>query len=175
MKKILLSLFFVFSTVCYSQIGITTVNPQGSLHVDGAKDNNASGAPTIVQQQNDFIVTSGGKVGVGTTVPTSKLEVNGASTNTVAYNAGSSTTIDFSQSNLAYTTANAGAFTLNNIKDGGTYTLSVRGTASGTADFTALGFTVKYANNRATTAGTETVYTILALGTTIYVYTATGF
>lgn len=121
------------------------------------------------------VATPAGNIGIGTSVPASKLEVNGASTNTVAYNAGSGRTIDYSQSNLAYTTATAGTFTLNNLKNGGTYSLAVRGATSGTSTFTATGFTVKYANNRATTAGTETVYTFLVMGTTVYVYMSTGF
>ena len=128
----------------------------------------------------DFVLQPiDGNVGIGTGLASvgSKFEVNGSSTNTVAFNAGSGTNIDYSKSNLAYTTANAGttAFTLSNIKNGGTYTLSVRGTTSGTATFNASGFTVKYANNRATTAGTETLYTIIVMGTTVYIYTATGF
>lgn len=128
-----------------------------------------------VAYTNLLLQPRGANVGIGTNAPASKLEVNGSSTNTVAYNAGSGTNIDYSQSNLAYTAASAGTFTLSNVKNGGTYTLSVRGATSGTATFIASGFTVKYANNRATTAGTETIYTILVLGTTIYIYTATGF
>lgn len=176
MKKnaFLLSLL-LSGTAAYAQIGINTPNPQGILHVDGAKDNPASGTLTAAQQDNDVIVTQLGKLGIGNTNPTSKLEVNGASTNTAAYNAGSGTTIDYSLSNLAYTTASAGAFTLNNLKDGGTYTLSVRGTTSGTSTFTASGFTVKYANNKATTAGRDTLYTFIVMGTILYVYTNTGF
>lgn len=121
------------------------------------------------------VAAPAGNIGIGTSTPASKLEVNGASTNTVAYNAGSGRTIDYSQSNLAYTTATAGAFTLNNLKNGGTYSLAVRGTTSATSTFTAAGFTVKYANNRATTNGTETVYTFLVMGTTVYVYMSAGF
>ncbi len=116
-----------------------------------------------------------GFVGIGTTTPGSTLEVDGASTNKTAYNAGSGSTIDYSKSNLAYTAASATAFTLQNMKDGGTYTLSVRGATSGTSTFTASGFTVKYASNRATTANTETLYTFIVMGSTIYVYTTTGF
>jgi hypothetical protein len=45
-----------------------------------------------------------------------------------AFNAGASTTIDFSQSNMAYTTANTrNTFTLNSLKDGAPYTLAVQG------------------------------------------------
>ncbi|SEW02155.1 hypothetical protein SAMN05421841_0667 [Chryseobacterium wanjuense] len=56
-------------------IGIGTVNPQGTFHVDGAKDNPITGAPTTVQQENDVVVSPTGDVGVGTTSPTTTLEV----------------------------------------------------------------------------------------------------
>lgn len=127
---------------------------------------------------NLILQPGNGNVGVGTfpNDTTSKLEVNGASTNYVAYNAGTGRTINYALSNLAYTTANAaGTFTLTNIKDGGTYSLAVRGTVSGTALFASTGFTVKYANNRPTTAGTETVYTLVVMGSTLYVYMSAGF
>ncbi|MDR2622722.1 MAG: hypothetical protein LBC48_09140 [Dysgonamonadaceae bacterium] len=126
--------------------------------------------------------TGDGKVGIGAAPASTsaKFEVKGAAANASAYSAGSSTTIDFSQSNLAYTTANAGAFTLNNLKDGGTYTLAVQGTASGTAAFTATkigggNLTVKILNNKATTSGKQTLYTIIVMGTTAYVFVNLGF
>lgn len=116
-----------------------------------------------------------GNVGIGTSNPTSRLEVNGAATNTTAFNAAAGTSIDFSRSNLAYTTSSAGAFTLTNMKDGGTYTLAVQGTTSGTASFTGGGFTYRTINNGPTTAGRQTLYTFIVMGTTVYVYMATGF
>ena len=119
--------------------------------------------------------TGNGNVGIGSTDPISKFEVNGSATNTTAFNAAAGTTIDFSRSNLAYTTANPGAFTLTNIKDGGTYTLAVRGTISGTASFTSTGFTFKSVNNGITVSGKETLYTFLVMGTTVYFYMASGF
>jgi len=139
----------------------------------------AIGYGAIVSTSNSLVLGGTGalaiNVGIGTTSPASRLEIDGASTNKSAYNAGSSTTIDYSKSNLAYTSASAGNFTLQNIKDGGTYTLSVRGAASGTSAFTATGFTVKYVHNTATIADKETLYTLMVMGSTVYVHMISGF
>ena len=125
--------------------------------------------------ENSNLFDNGTNVGIGTIAPTSKLEVNGAATNTTALNSVAATTIDFSKSNLAYTTASAGTFTLTNIKDGGTYTLAVQGANSGISTFTSTGFTFKYVNNGITSPNKHTLYTFLVMGTTVYVYMATGF
>jgi hypothetical protein len=89
-------------------------------------------------------------------------------TNLVAYDAGSSTTIDFSQSNLAFTTASPGAFTLSGMKNGGTYTLAVQGTVSGLSSFSASGFSIRSLGNYTTPGGKHTVYTFMVIGSTIY-------
>jgi hypothetical protein len=102
------------------------------------------------------------------------LEVNGASTNTTAFNASSGTSIDFTKSNLAYTTASAGNFTLTGMKDGGTYTLAVQGATSGTAAFSQTGLTFKSVNNAATTASKHTLYTFIVMGTNVYYSMVTG-
>jgi hypothetical protein len=91
-----------------------------------------------------------------------------AVTNLVAYDAGSSTTIDFSQSNLAFTTASPGAFTLSGMKNGGTYTLAVQGTVSGLSSFSASGFSIRSLGNYTTPGGKHTVYTFMVIGSTIY-------
>lgn len=174
MIKICTILFTLSGIITYSQVGINTQSPSGIFHVDAAKDNPSTGIPDATQQANDFIITNDGKVGIGNISPTSKLEVDGSSTNKSAYNAGSSNIIDFSKSNLAYTSASAGAFTLNNIKDGGTYTLSVRGTTSGNSNFTSSGFTFKSVNNNTTIANTHTLYTFLVIGDIVYVYCVRG-
>lgn len=64
-----------FSSICFSQIGINTPNPQALFHIDGAKDNPSTGAPTSDQQLNDFAILGNGYVGIGTDHPTSKLEI----------------------------------------------------------------------------------------------------
>jgi hypothetical protein len=120
------------------------------------------------------------RVGIGTSTPVSRLEVNGSATNTAAFNLGSATAVTFNMSNLAYTTASPGAFNLQGMKDGGTYTLAVQGTTSGTASFSGLNpsnvaFVFKSINNGTTIAGKDTLYTFVVMGTTVYVYMATGF
>lgn len=78
MKKNLIILCLItVSSLAHSQVGINTPNPQGTFHVDGAKDNAETGTPTLAQQANDFTVTSTGNVGVGTTAPSAKLDVVG--------------------------------------------------------------------------------------------------
>lgn len=80
-KNVILICSLIISSLAYSQVGINTPNPQGTLHVDGAKDNPETGTPDPTQQSNDFTVTSNGDVGVGTTTPTNKLEVNSGTPN----------------------------------------------------------------------------------------------
>jgi hypothetical protein len=106
---------------------------------------------------------------------TGAVSVNGSATNSTAFNAATSSTIDFTISNLAYTTNSPGSFTLTGIKDGGTYTLAVQGTTSGTSSFTATGFSVLSGNNGPTTAGKQTLYTFIVMGTTVYYFMAIGF
>ncbi|MEY8760433.1 hypothetical protein [Chryseobacterium tongliaoense] len=80
MKKILF-ITMGFTSILNAQVGISTSNPQGIFHVDAGKDNNLSGAPTASQQLNDFVVTSAGNVGVGTTAPNAKVEINSGTAN----------------------------------------------------------------------------------------------
>lgn len=120
--------------------------------------------------QNMVVQKNTGNVGVGIKTPVSKLEVNGAATNQVAFDAGSSSTIDFTKSNLAYTSASATSFTLNGLKDGGAYTLILTSTSNtGTASFSASGFTFKYMSTSAMTSGKEHIYSFIVAGTKVYV------
>lgn len=64
-----------------AQIGVNTPNPQAPFHIDGAKDNPATGAPAATEQANDVVVTSQGRLGVGTTSPVNNLEVNSGTAN----------------------------------------------------------------------------------------------
>jgi len=78
-KLVYLSLLLTSNfTLLNAQVGINTENPQGVFNIDGAKDNPITGIPSVAQQANDIAVTVGGNMGIGTTVPTNKLHINGS-------------------------------------------------------------------------------------------------
>ena len=84
--------------------------------------------------------------------------------------------IDFGLINLATTSVSCQAMTLNNIKDGGTYSLIIKGATAATCSFTASGFTVKLPTGHgATTVSKWTVYTFIAAGTDLLVSWVPGF
>ena len=113
------------------------------------------------------------RVGIGTDSPDSKLEVNGSATNTSA-NGESDATIDFSLSNIATTSSPNSTITLQNIKDGGAYTLITTSTNTNTVvTFTASGFTIVYMGTVARTSGKQHLYSFLVAGTNVYVTMAT--
>ncbi|MCA6065909.1 hypothetical protein JI747_001885 [Chryseobacterium sp. RG1] len=82
-KTYLLSaLSVVLSSLVFGQnVGINTQNPQAILHVDGDRDNAATGAPSLAQQSNDVVITSAGSIGIGTVSPTTRLDINNGTTN----------------------------------------------------------------------------------------------
>lgn len=77
MKKNFNLLAVIFSISVFSQVGINTAAPQATFHVDGNKDNPSTGVPSLIQQANDMVVTSGGRVGIGTINPTAQLQTTG--------------------------------------------------------------------------------------------------
>ena len=75
MKKIiLLSLMLLAVGLTRAQVGINTESPQDVFHIDPQK-NTIGGANAA----DDVIVTSSGNVGVGTTSPTTKLDIRSSS------------------------------------------------------------------------------------------------
>jgi hypothetical protein len=120
--------------------------------------------------QNMVVHKNTGNVGVGIKNPASKLEVNGVASNSNTFDAASSSTIDFTKSNLAFTSASATSYTLTGLKDGTAYTLILSSTTnSGVATFSASGFTFKYMSTSAMTSGKEHIYSFIVAGTKVYV------
>jgi hypothetical protein len=156
-------------------VGATgATGPSGLLSSGAAAGNTPYWNGTSWITNNSNVFNNGANVGIGTTTPTVKLQVNGAATNTLAFNAGTSATIDFSQSNLAYTSAAAASYTLSNIKNGGAYSLVLTSTTNtGNATFSSTGFTFKYMGTTARTSGKTHIYSFLVVGTVVYVSMAT--
>ncbi len=151
---------------------ITPRNING-VAFDGTADITVTAdAGTLTGTTLKSTVTSSSLTSVGTLV---SLDVNGRATNSSAFNATTSTTIDFTKSNLAYTSNSPGAFILSGIKDGGTFTLAVQGTTSGTSTFTSNGFTFLSVNNGVTSSGKHTLYTFIVMGTFVYFFMTAGF
>jgi hypothetical protein len=131
-----------------------------------------NGSQWVVNNSNIF--NNGGNVGIGSSSPTSKLEVTGAATNTTSLNAGNGSTIDFGLSNLAFSAATGTAFSLSNLKDGGAYSMILTSlTNTGTATFSANGFTFKYMGTMPMTNGKTHIYSFIVGGNVVYVSMAT--
>ncbi|MDQ1162210.1 hypothetical protein QE422_002578 [Chryseobacterium sp. SORGH_AS 447] len=81
MVKQLLTVMCLVPFISNAQVGINTTNPQTTFHVDGAKDNPTTGAPSASQQLNDVTIDANGNIGVGTIAPSAKLQINAGSGN----------------------------------------------------------------------------------------------
>jgi hypothetical protein len=155
--------------------GTTGAQGPAGLLTSGAAAGNTpywNGTAWVTNSSN--IYNNGANVGIGQSTPGSKLEVSGAATNTSALNVGNSASIDFSQSNLAFSSFTGTTFTLTNLKNGGAYSLVLTSTTnSGVASFAATGFTVKYMGRLAMTSGKAHIYSFIVAGTVVYVSMAT--
>jgi hypothetical protein len=122
-----------------------------------------------------------GNVGIGTTGPRSALDVNGTMLSKAAV-ANATTTIDGSTGNLQYTNSSCGNFQFNNLKDGGSYMFVVKGTTAATCTFTAYSDAGSTAltvhmppDNGNTTAGKQTIFNLVVIGTDVYVAWTPGY
>lgn len=122
------------------------------------------------------VYRSSGNVGIGTASPRGSLDVSGGAIVAKAAVSNATATIDFSTGNMQYTASNCGAFSLQNLKDGGNYMFVVKGATSATCSFTAYSdagttaLTVHLPpDHAATTASKHTVYNLAVLGTDVYI------
>lgn len=58
-----------------AQVGINIPNPKAAFHVDGGKNNEATGNVSLPNQLDDFVITKDGFVGIGTNTPTTNLNI----------------------------------------------------------------------------------------------------
>ncbi|MDQ0064237.1 hypothetical protein [Chryseobacterium lathyri] len=150
--KIITTSLLIFGNFFFAQVGFNTSNPQALLHVDGTKNNPLIGSPSIPQQADDFVVTSLGRIGIGTITPTNKLEINSNISNTSG--------LKFSNLNSS-TPVSAGA-TLGVDQSGNVVTVtgnafapaSGRSVLTNTTNIPANGFNYNLTNITLPTAGT---------------------
>ncbi|WET50571.1 hypothetical protein PYS58_05425 [Chryseobacterium indologenes] len=92
----------------FSQVGIGTSNPQGALHIDGAKDNAATGDPSLMQVSNDIIINkTTGFIGAGVLNPMVKLDMRSAgSENALGLNTTTMTAVEAGAGAVRYDVAN---------------------------------------------------------------------
>jgi hypothetical protein len=152
-------------------------NSGSSIGLQGGEvDFFASPAAASPNQTPQMVVQSTGNVGIGTTTPAAKLDVNGQ-IRSVAYNAGTSMSIDWNNGNNQYTAPSGNAcaaVAFTNMLDGGSYTLAVQGVTSGTCTFSQSGLTFVYAPAN-DPVNSDAVYTFLRMGTKVYVSWVSGF
>jgi hypothetical protein len=133
-----------------------------------------------------LVVTNANNVGIGTATPGATLDVFGdlkVSKQIRSVPEGglvfqtSGTAIDWDNGNVIVTTASCQAMTFSNMKEGGAYTLIVKGATAGTCTFSQTGISPwKFAPaNGPSTASTTTVYTFIRAQNVAYVSWITGF
>ncbi len=138
-----------------------------------------------------MVIASSGNVGIGTVSPSQSLHVVGnmkasgqMATGSQTITSGATSTIDWDNGNAISTNYNcASSLTMDSLQDGGTYTLSVTDTGTTQCSFvtTTTGTdaaTVTYRfkpANAARTASSHTIYTLMRIGTVVYVSWTSGF
>lgn len=108
MKNIYFLLLAHFAFFCSAQVGINTNLPQGKFHVDAAKNNTTE--LTDLQKNDDFVVKSDGKIGLGNTNPAVRLDARSAND--------SNSAIAIGYTDATASSAGAGVIRYNNTSGG---------------------------------------------------------
>jgi hypothetical protein len=140
-------------------------------------DLNAKGPFTIESNSptDSVYIKSTGNVGIATTNPIATLDVRGTIITRAPVDSGAGP-IDFGLGNLQFTSGSCGSYALHNMKNGGSYTLAVKGAAAGICSFTAFTdtgtneLTVHMPTDHfSTTPGKQTLYSFMVIGADVYV------
>ncbi|AHI06188.1 hypothetical protein BDW_08440 [Bdellovibrio bacteriovorus W] len=138
------------------------------------------GGSTSLETTGD-IKTSGRVIASDSSSTTAQVEVSGQILSKV-HNAGNATHINWNNGNVQYTAASCGNFTFENMFEGGSYTLIVKGANSGTCLFSqAVPDTLAFEDFLFRPSGpisqsdTATIITFLRAGGTVYGSWITGF
>lgn len=78
MKKLVTTIacsFIITSVLAQGNVGVNTVNPQATFHVDAKKNNPSSGTIPASLSLDDMVFTKEGRIGIGTTTPEAKMHV----------------------------------------------------------------------------------------------------
>jgi hypothetical protein len=116
MKKINTVMKSVVAGGCFlmnfmtAQVGINTSSPQAVLHIDGTKDNPASGIPSAAQAANDVVFTANGEIGIGTLAPAVKIDARSANNtdNSIGIGETSQTASEATSGAMRYNPLNGG-------------------------------------------------------------------
>ena len=164
--------------------GSTIIQGTNNVSTSGSLTLESTGGSSGTSDYINFItgpakeamrITTAGNVGIGTTAPTSALDVTG-SIYARSFDDGAGSAIDWNKANAQTTSVAPGAITFTNMQDGGSYTLACTNATSGTFTFSQTGLTFYFSPaNAATLVNTMTVYTFLRIGANVYVSWIAGF
>lgn len=76
-RTICVFLYLLPLSISFAQVGINTITPAGIFHLDGKQDNTGTDPKRYT---NDFVIDNKGNVGIGTTTPQARLDLQADTT-----------------------------------------------------------------------------------------------
>lgn len=137
--------------------------------IGGSTAINTTGAITTTGN----LIVNGGNLGIGTTNPLAKFQVNGQAASVVIND--SDLDLDFNLGNIHTTTAGPGTVNFSNMIDGASYTVALQNTTAGNYLLNATGVSTWRcsptctSNTITSSQGTHTILSLMKMGTTAYV------